>query len=308
MLAGRGRREEAATALREAHATASRLGADPLRLEIELLARRARIDLAETAPLPPPTEPSPIQQLGLTAREAEVLGLVATGMSNREIAEALFISEKTASVHVSNILSKMSVSNRVEAAAVAHRLGVLGGHRPVGPDAAPEQTAAGAVDRTFMFTDIARSTPLVEAIGDDAWDELLRWHDATLRGLFAAYAGEEVDHAGDGFFVAFRGPDAAIGCAVAIQRTLGAHRRSHGFAPSVRIGLHRAQAQLSDGRYRGQGVHEAARIAQVAEADEILASERTLETAGASVRTTGTRQVELKGIANPATLASVDWR
>jgi adenylate cyclase len=148
----------------------------------------------------------------------------------------------------------------------------------------------------------------VEAIGDDAWSELLRWHDATLRGLFATYGGQEVDHAGDGFFVAFDAPEAAIGCAVAIQRTLGAHRRSQGFAPSVRIGIHRAQAQLSDGRYRGQGVHEAARVAQAAEADEILVSKPTLEGVPGHVRTTAARQVQLKGIAAPATLAAVDWR
>ena len=68
--------------------------------------------------------PTPTEQLGLTPREAEVLALVAAGRSNRRIAEALFISPKTASVHVSNILAKLGVATRVEAAAVAHRLGL----------------------------------------------------------------------------------------------------------------------------------------------------------------------------------------
>jgi DNA-binding CsgD family transcriptional regulator len=68
--------------------------------------------------------PSPAQQLGLTPREAEVLALVAAGHSNRQIAQALFISPKTAAVHVSNILAKLGVAGRVEAAAVAHRLGL----------------------------------------------------------------------------------------------------------------------------------------------------------------------------------------
>jgi len=65
-------------------------------------------------------------ELGLTPREREVLALVADGRTNRQIAEALFISAKTASVHVSNILAKLGVANRAEAAAVAHRLHLTG--------------------------------------------------------------------------------------------------------------------------------------------------------------------------------------
>ena len=65
-------------------------------------------------------------ELGLTPREREVLALVADGRTNRQIAEALFISAKTASVHVSNILAKLRVTNRGEAAAVAHRLHLTG--------------------------------------------------------------------------------------------------------------------------------------------------------------------------------------
>jgi DNA-binding CsgD family transcriptional regulator len=68
--------------------------------------------------------PTPAAQLGLTRREVEVLALVAVGRSNRQIAQALFISPKTAGVHVSNILAKLGVAGRVEAAAVAHRLGL----------------------------------------------------------------------------------------------------------------------------------------------------------------------------------------
>ena len=77
-------------------------------------------------------EPSaPLAGLGLTSREAEVLSLVADGLSNGEIAERLFISRKTASVHVSNILGKLGVSTRVQAAALAHRQGLLRGSADV---------------------------------------------------------------------------------------------------------------------------------------------------------------------------------
>ncbi|MFI0483021.1 AAA family ATPase [Actinomadura sp. 9N215] len=108
-------REGAAVRLRRAAAIAGELGAVPLRERVDLLARRARVDLGGGAAASRPG-------LGLTPREAEVLRLVAEGRSNREVAEALFISAKTASVHVSNILAKLGVSTRTEAAATAHRL------------------------------------------------------------------------------------------------------------------------------------------------------------------------------------------
>ena len=79
----------------------------------------------------------------------------------------------------------------------------------------PEQR----VLKTFMFTDIVKSTNLTEAIGDDAWLKLVRWHDETLRASFAAHNGEEMDAAGDGFFIGFDSPEIAIACAVAIQRS-----------------------------------------------------------------------------------------
>ena len=72
-----------------------------------------------------PPAAAAVESLGLTARELEVLALVAEGRSNRQVGEALFISAKTASVHVSNILAKLGVASRVEAAAVAHLLGLL---------------------------------------------------------------------------------------------------------------------------------------------------------------------------------------
>jgi DNA-binding CsgD family transcriptional regulator/tetratricopeptide (TPR) repeat protein len=112
---------DAALPARAAHAVARRLGARPLQEEIERLAQRARLDLAP--PSHPPDQASGLGELlGLTPREAEVLGLVARGYTNRQIADVLVISVKTASVHVSHILGKLDAQNRVEAAAIAHRL------------------------------------------------------------------------------------------------------------------------------------------------------------------------------------------
>jgi DNA-binding CsgD family transcriptional regulator len=115
----------AATAfLQRAAELADGLGAVPLRAAVDRLARRARLPLAAAGGH---TE-DPIEQvrtrLGLTSRELEVLRLVAAGRSNRDIAAELFISAKTASVHLSHILAKLGLANRTEAAATAHRLGL----------------------------------------------------------------------------------------------------------------------------------------------------------------------------------------
>ena len=132
-LLAAGARPAAAPVLAEARATAETLGAAPLRDAIDGLARRARLALEvptkaaqaepvageRAAPEAVATDP-----FGLTTREREVLALVAQGQTNKRIAEALFISESTAGVHVSNILGKLGVASRTEAAAVAVRLGL----------------------------------------------------------------------------------------------------------------------------------------------------------------------------------------
>jgi class 3 adenylate cyclase len=161
------------------------------------------------------------------------------------------------------------------------------------------------VAKTFMFTDIEKSTILVEALGDEAWESLLRWHDQTLRGLFAAHQGEEVVTTGDGFFVGFDSQEAALGCAVAIQRTLAEHRQTHGFAPQVRIGVHLADATQVGRDFHGKGVHEAARIAAMAKGGEILASRQTVVS---RFTFSDPRSVVLKGITEPMEIVTVDWR
>ena len=94
--------------------------------EVESLAARARLQLGDDAP-PVPAAPAeePEDPFGLTARERDVLALVAAGATNREIGERLHMAEKTASVHVSRILAKLNVRSRTEAAAVAHRQGLV---------------------------------------------------------------------------------------------------------------------------------------------------------------------------------------
>jgi DNA-binding CsgD family transcriptional regulator/tetratricopeptide (TPR) repeat protein len=125
-LLGAGQREQATVAARAAHATAVRLGAEPLQGVLEALARRGRLNLGAGLPAERPLA-------GLTRRELEVLRLLVEGRSNRQIAEQLFISGKTANVHVTNLLAKLGVHSRLEAAATARRLGL---DRPAQEDAA----------------------------------------------------------------------------------------------------------------------------------------------------------------------------
>jgi len=169
-----------------------------------------------------------------------------------------------------------------------------------------EATPGDPITRTFMFTDIVKSTPLVEAMGDDAWNEVLNSHDQTLRGLIARHQGEEIRHTGDGFFASFAQPDHALECAVQIQRTLADHRRTHGFAPQVRIGVHEAVATRAGLDYRGKGVHEAARIAAEALGGEVLASWHTAKPG--TFTYSEPRLVSLKGIAEPVQVVSISWK
>jgi DNA-binding NarL/FixJ family response regulator len=116
-LLGVSDREQATSMARAALHTAERLGADPLKGALQRLARRGRLALGVTMPIE-------TRRAGLTPRELEVLRLLVEGRSNRQIAEQLFISGSTAGVHVTNILAKLGVHSRLEAAARARQLGL----------------------------------------------------------------------------------------------------------------------------------------------------------------------------------------
>jgi DNA-binding CsgD family transcriptional regulator/tetratricopeptide (TPR) repeat protein len=135
VLAAGGPRGDVPKMLAAAHTIAERLGAEPLRREIADLARRARVPLEASADGADTAgdggadvaggEPSAADRIGLTARELDVLRLMAGGATNREIATRLYISPKTVTVHVTRILAKLDARTRVEAAGLAQRLGLL---------------------------------------------------------------------------------------------------------------------------------------------------------------------------------------
>jgi class 3 adenylate cyclase len=224
-----------------------------------------------------------------TARARAALGATLRADGDDATARAEFESAKAA-------------FERLGAMPDAKRVGQL-----LGEDQGIAPRAGDRVKRTFVFTDIVGSTPLVEALGDDAWQELIRWHDQSLRTIFNRYGGTEVRQTGDGFFVAFEDASAAIEAAVAVQRSLAEQRRSHGFAPQVRIGLHEAQASTRAIDFAGRGVHEAARIGSLADGGQILASVNTVHSAATRFSVSTPRTVTLKGVSQPVDVVTIEW-
>jgi class 3 adenylate cyclase len=169
---------------------------------------------------------------------------------------------------------------------------------------AAELLGEAAAARTFMFTDIVDSTKLVEALGEEKWQKLLKWHDHRLREVIKEAGGEVIKQTGDGYFAAFGTPAAAIDAAIAIQRALD----EEPIAPDIRIGVHSGKAfHKDDDDYAGQGVHLAARIGALAAGGEILVSTESLD--GASrFRLSEPRSETLKGFAERVELAAVEWR
>jgi class 3 adenylate cyclase len=161
--------------------------------------------------------------------------------------------------------------------------------------------------RAFAFTDIVDSTRMAAALGDEAWQSILRRHDEMVRRVVAEHGGEVVKHTGDGFFLAFGEPDRAIEALIELQRRLAAYREREGFAPTVRSGAHLAEATRSGTDYLGTGVTLASRIVDSADGSEILVSRAVLDAARRSFPEIEVRILQLKGIPGPTEAVSIRW-
>ena len=303
-------------------------------LQVRLLAAQAEIALAaddqQTADAASEQLDTVVEELGtdsLRATSACVRGAVT--MARGDVAEALPLlqqacriwqeldaSLETAEVRLllarAHALSGDEETARMEARTARStferfgaRLAVERAGRLLGElEAQPERQER--VQRAFMFTDIVKSTDLIGVIGDEAWENLLTWHDRTLLSHFASDGGEVAHHTGDGFFVAFPDPGSALRSAIAVQRALAEHRRTHGFALQVRIGIHPGEATRRGKDYGGAEVHKAARIAALADGGEILASEDAVVDPDHDL--TGVREVSLKGFDGTVRVGEVAWR
>jgi pimeloyl-ACP methyl ester carboxylesterase len=154
---------------------------------------------------------------------------------------------------------------------------------------------------TILVTDIVGSTERAAELGDAAWKELLERHHSIVREQLAAFRGEEVDTAGDGFLATFDGPGRAIRAAVAIRDGL----RASGI--QVRCGLHTGECERIGNKVAGIAVHIAARVAETAEPGEIRVSGtvRAL-VAGAGIEFSERGSVVLKGVPEEQELFAVE--
>jgi class 3 adenylate cyclase len=163
---------------------------------------------------------------------------------------------------------------------------------------------------TLMFSDIEDSTVLTESLGDNAWQDLLRKHNALIREQIKAHDGFEVKTMGDGFMVAFQSAKKGLDCAIAIQRAFAAHNASDGQHVKVRIGLHAGEAIKEGDDFYGKNVIMASRVAGKANGGEILVSSLLRSLVESSVdgsMFSKPREVELKGLSGTHAVYDVAW-
>jgi len=144
---------------------------------------------------------------------------------------------------------------------------------------------------TILVSDIVASTALLERVGDRAWSELLREHNAKIRAAIDRYRGREIDAAGDGFLALFDGAARAVHAAALMDPSVAE------LGARVRVGLHTGEVEITGGRARGVAVHAAARVASLAGPGEVLVSGTTrdlLDGSGLSFEPRG--EHELKGL------------
>jgi pimeloyl-ACP methyl ester carboxylesterase len=154
---------------------------------------------------------------------------------------------------------------------------------------------------TVLFTDIVGSTERAAELGDEAWLELLRSHDALVRRQLERFQGREVNTMGDGFIATFDGPARAIRCATAIRDAVRA------IGLEVRAGLHTGEVELSDGDVAGIAVHLAARVASAADAGEVLVSRTVVDlVAGSGLGFAARGRYALKGVPEEWELFAVE--
>jgi class 3 adenylate cyclase len=181
----------------------------------------------------------------------------------------------------------------------------LAGRAASRPSKPPSPTGRQWV--AVMFTDLVGSTGLAESLGDATWHEMLAAHRALVRKCIENHKGSEVGTQGDGFLVRFETPDAAVACAITLQRSMGDSRSTGAFVPELRIGLHAGEAVADDNDLVGRVINLAARVTDAAEPGEILVTEPVADHLSPGVALVDRGLKPLKGFAQPRHLLAVVW-
>jgi class 3 adenylate cyclase len=171
----------------------------------------------------------------------------------------------------------------------------------------PPATVPGRQWVAVMFTDLVGSTGLAEQLGDATWHELLATHRQHVRTCIDQHQGSEVGTQGDGFLVRFELPDAAVACAVALQRQMQEGRDRGAFVPELRIGIHAGEAMADDNDLVGRVINLASRVTDAAAPGEILVTEPVADHLSPGVALADRGLKPLKGFAQPRHLLAVMW-
>ncbi len=184
---------------------------------------------------------------------------------------------------------------------------------PVTETSQPHATADPLVDSAFravMFTDMKDSTAMLTRLGESRALDIFRLHNAMSREMFKKYAGREIQHTGDGFFVSFTSAANAVDCAINLQKGFAAHNTHHPNGNiNVRIGICAGEPIEEDQRLFGSTVQMASRICSKALPDQILVAPIIREICQAEKY--GYRDLGdalLKGFQEPTRIFEVDWR
>jgi class 3 adenylate cyclase len=182
----------------------------------------------------------------------------------------------------------------------------LAGRAASRPSKAPASTP-GRQWVAVMFTDLVGSTGLAESLGDTTWHEILASHRQLVRSCLTDHHGIEVGTQGDGFLVRFDTPDAAVGCATSLHRSMSQARTAGSFVPELRIGIHAGEAVADDNDLVGRVINLAARVTDAADPGEILITEPVADHLSPGIGLVDRGLKPLKGFAQPRHLLAVVW-
>ena len=184
------------------------------------------------------------------------------------------------------------------------------GPAAAGPHAPSGETHVDSAFRTIMFTDMKDSTAITTRLGDSEAIELFRTHNALTRDVLPQYNGREIQHTGDGFMASFTAASQAVGCAIAIQKSMYAHNQRHPDTNiNVRIGVCAGEPVEEDQRLFGSTVQLTSRICDKAEPDQILVAPVIRDLClGKQFAFKDQGEFALKGFDQPQRMYEVQWQ